>query len=89
MVLNFLYCVIWHESVPHLYSARAGIESTLSQAVRAFDLRRSLYIGLAKTHLQQILIAVAINLVRVGKWLTDPRSGEQRVSLLASLATHA
>ena len=40
------------------YADRAGIEGTLSQAVRAFDLRRSRYIGLAKTHLQHILIAV-------------------------------
>src|SRR5262249_14313052 len=41
---------------------RAGIESTLSQGVRAFGIRRSRYIGLAKTHLQHILIAVGINL---------------------------
>jgi hypothetical protein len=42
------------------YAKRAGIEGTLSQGVRAFDLRRSRYIGLAKTHLQHILIAAAI-----------------------------
>ena len=41
------------------YADRAGIEGTLSQGVRAFGLRRSRYIGLAKTHLQHILIAVA------------------------------
>jgi transposase len=33
------------------YALRAGVESTLSQGVRRFDLRRSRYIGLARTHL--------------------------------------
>jgi transposase len=33
------------------YGKRAGIEGTISQAVRAFDLRRSRYIGSAKTYL--------------------------------------
>ena len=47
------------------YALRAGLEGTLSQGVRAFDLRRSRYIGLARTHLQPILLAVAINVVRV------------------------
>jgi transposase len=32
------------------YALRAGVESTLSQGVRRFDLRRSRYIGLARTH---------------------------------------
>src|ERR671922_1616938 len=50
------------------YAPRAGIEGTLSQGVRAFDLRRSRDLGLAKTHLQHILIATAINLVRIIAW---------------------
>jgi transposase len=53
---------------------RAGIEGTLSPGVRAFDWRRSRYRGLAKTPLQHILMATAINLVRVVAWLTDPRA---------------
>ena len=68
------------------YADRAGIEGTLSQAVRAFDLRRSRYIGLAKTHLQHILSAVAINVVRVMTWVTDPHPTKPRVSPLAALA---
>jgi len=68
------------------YAQRAGIEGTLSQGVRAFDLRRSRYTGLAKTHLQHILIATAINLVRVVAWLTDPRPLKRRVVPLAALA---
>jgi transposase len=68
------------------YAKRAGIEGTLSQGVRAFDLRRSRYIGLAKTHLQHILIATAVNLVRVVAWLTDPRPQKRRAAPLAALA---
>jgi IS5 family transposase len=54
--------------------------------VRAFDLRRSRYRGLAKTHLQHILIATAINLVRVVAWLTDPHPQKRRAAPLAALA---
>lgn len=48
-----------------IYWQRAGIEGTLSQGIRKFDLRKSRYIGLAKTHLQHIFIAVALNLCRL------------------------
>src|ERR671931_207 len=51
------------------YALRAGAESTISQGVRRFDLRRSRYIGLARTHLQQTLNATAMNIVRVIDWL--------------------
>ncbi len=47
------------------YRARAGIEGTLSQAVRTMHLRRARYIGLAKVHLQRVLTAAGLNLVRV------------------------
>ena len=72
--------------VKEQYALRAGIEGTLSQGVRAFDLRRSRYIGLAKTHLQHILIAVAINVVRVVSWLTEPHLSKPRVAPFAALA---
>jgi len=39
------------------YQRRAGIEGTLSQAVRGMGIRRSRYDGLHKTHVQHILIA--------------------------------
>ena len=41
----------------------------MSQGVRRFDLRRSRYIGLARTQLQQTINATAMNLVRVAQWL--------------------
>ena len=51
------------------YQVRAGVEGTLSQAVRAFGMRRSRYIGLAKTGQQQVCTAAAMNAVRVVRWL--------------------
>jgi transposase len=48
-----------------LYAKRAGVEGTLSQAIRVTDLRQARYIGLAKTHLQNVLSAAAINLARL------------------------
>ena len=69
------------------YATRAGIESTLSQGVRAFDLRRSRYIGLAKTHLQHILIAVGINLKRVMAWYTHPQPTKPYVSPFTALVS--
>jgi transposase len=51
-------------------AARAGIEGTLSQGVRAFGLRQTRYRGLAKTHLQHVATATALNLQRFvdGLW---------------------
>jgi len=60
------------------YALRAGVESTLSQAVRRFDLRQSRYIGLARTHLQQVLTATAMNIVRVIDWLRGKPLGEKK-----------
>lgn len=50
------------------YAVRAGIEGTIYQGVRAFDLRQSRYRGLAKAHLQQVATAAAINLERLTHW---------------------
>jgi transposase len=65
------------------YKKRAGIEGTISQGVRAFGLRRSRYVGQAKTALQHIAIAVAINLVRLGAWWKGMTPGTTRVSAFA------
>ena len=71
------------------YGKRAGIEGTLSQAVRAFGLRRCRYLGLAKTKLQHVFTAIAINVVRVDAWLTDRPIAKTRRSAFASLAPMA
>jgi transposase len=70
------------------YALRAGIESTFSQGVRAMGLRRSRYDGLVRTHVQQILTAVAINLVRIDAALTHTARGTTRRSHFARLASH-
>lgn len=54
-----------------IYQKRSGIEGTLSQGVRKSGLRQSRYIGLAKTRLQHIFTAVALNLCRLDDWLND------------------
>ncbi len=86
-----------HETLQHIralqttpewkkrYERRAGIEGTLSQGIRAFGLRRSRYIGLARTHLQHILTASAINLVRFASWKADVPHARTRTSRFAAL----
>ncbi|HEY7419546.1 MAG TPA: IS1182 family transposase [Ktedonobacteraceae bacterium] len=67
------------------YAIRSGIEATMSQGVRAFGMRRSRYIGLAKTHLQHVGIAAAINLVRVVAWLDGDELAPTRLSAFQRL----
>lgn len=67
------------------YAARAGIEGTLSQGVRAFGLRRSRYIGQAKTHLQHLFVAAALNFCRVFDWLMEVPFAKTRQSHFARL----
>ena len=69
------------------YNTRMGIEGTISQAVRAFDARRSRYSGLAKTHLQMVATAVAINLERFADYLMGLRPISTKPSAFAALAT--
>jgi transposase len=70
------------------YETRAGIEGTLSQAVRGMGVRRARYDGLHKTHVQHILTAVAINLVRIDAVLTNTPRGKTRQSNFTRLALH-
>ena len=67
------------------YRQRAGIEGTISAGVRVLHLRRSRYIGLAKTHLQHIISAAAINLVRIGNWVNGIPTAQTRCSWFAAL----
>jgi len=68
------------------YAKRAGIEGTISQGTRSFCLRRSRYIGQAKTHLQHILTAVAMNLARFVNWINEVPLAATRKSAFAALA---
>ena len=62
------------------YRRRAGIEGTISEGVRAHGLRRSRYVGTAKTHLQHVASAAAINLVRISDWLMGKDRTRTRAS---------
>jgi transposase len=68
------------------YKQRAGVEGTLSQGVRAFGLRRTRYWGVAKTHLQHVATAAAINIDRIVAWLAERPRAQTRTSRFAALA---
>jgi transposase len=74
------------EEGQQLYKRRAGVEGTLSQGVRAFGLRRTRYWGVAKTHLQHVAIAAAINIDRIVAWLDARPRAMTRISRFAALA---
>ncbi|MFI6051452.1 IS1182 family transposase [Streptomyces violascens] len=67
------------------YGARAGIEGTISQAVRVTRTRTTPYQGLPKTRLGHVLIATGLNLRRLDAWWTGTPIGTTRVSRLARL----
>ena len=64
---------------------RAGVEGTFTQGTRRSDLRHARSMGLAKTQLQQVLTAVALNLVRVLDWLAEVPRAKTRTSTFARL----
>ena len=71
------------------YHARAGVEGTVSHGVRECGLRRSRYVGLAKTHLQHVITAVAMNVVRLLAWFAGVPKAQTRLSAFARLASEA
>jgi transposase len=71
-----------HQKTPEFkaeYQDRAGVEGTLSQGLRIANLRRARYVGLAKTRLQHVLTAAALNLRRLGDWLTEQPRAATRI----------
>lgn len=69
-----------------LYAQRNGIEGTLSQGVCAFGLRRARFRGLAKTRLQHVATAAALNLDRIAAWFARRPLAPTRTSRFAALA---
>ncbi len=67
------------------YRSRISIEGTISQAVRAFELRETRYMGLAKTHLQGVALAAGINLSRFYDYLCGTGLGQTRASAYVTL----
>lgn len=74
------------ETFKTAYAARAGIEGTLSQGIRAFGLRQARYRGLEKVHLQHLLTAAALNLCRMYAWLTEQPRARTRQAAFVRLA---
>jgi len=68
------------------YNQRAGIEGTLSQGIRAFNLRQARYRGQAKVHLQQALTAAALNFSRLFAWLIGQARATSRKPAFVRLA---
>ena len=68
------------------YKERAGIEGTLSQGIRRGTIRRSRYIGLSKTHLQEVATATGINLLRTINFLNQVPIAKTRTPRFARLA---
>jgi transposase len=67
------------------YARRAGIEGTHAQAIRRCGLRQARYLGLARTHLQHLLTAAALNVLRLGEWWLGTPPAKTRRSLFAAL----
>jgi len=68
------------------YRERSGIEGTISQAVRTCGARISRYIGSKKMALQNTLIGLAINVTRLGVWLSGTPLAKTRKSKLETLS---
>ena len=71
----------WQEK----YRIRAGAESTMRQAVAVTGTRRTRYRGLAKTHLEHVYSAVALNMIRLNAYWNNQPLDRHRTSHLARL----
>ncbi|MFF3359129.1 trypsin-like peptidase domain-containing protein [Streptomyces sp. NPDC002917] len=63
----------------------AGVEGTISQAVRVTGIRRTRYRNLPATRLGHVFAATAINIIRLDRWLTGTPLGGTRTSHLEAL----
>ena len=68
-----------------LYKARAGVEGTIAQATRSCGVRYARYVGEQRTHLQHLMTAAAINIVRILRWLAGEPKAATRLNALALL----
>ena len=73
------------EQFQERYRPRAGIEGTISQATRSLGLRHTRFIGSAKTRLQHLATATAINLSRLFQWWQGIAPETTRTSPLLNL----
>lgn len=64
------------------YALRADVEGTIRQAIAVTGSRRACYRVLAKTHLEHVYCAVALNLIRLDAWLNGQPLNHTRTSHL-------
>jgi transposase len=67
------------------YALRAGVEGTIRQGIAVTDLRHARYRGQAKTHLEHVYSAVALNLIRLNAFWNGQPLDRRRTSHLARL----
>jgi len=67
------------------YTLRAGVEGTLRQAIAVTGLRHTRYRDLAKTHLEHVFSAAALNLIRLDSWWNGHPLDRTRTTHLARL----
>jgi hypothetical protein len=67
------------------YAKRAGVEGTIAQSVRTTEVRRSRYVGQAKTHLAHLMAAAVINIMRLLRWLAGEPKVQTKLSPFARL----
>ncbi|MGW0656587.1 transposase [Streptomyces umbrinus] len=78
------------QDTPHWrqhYAIRAGCEATVSETVHRHGLRHCRYHGIAKTHVQHVLIAAGTNIVRLSGHFppgTNPPRPPRRTSQFQS-----
>jgi hypothetical protein len=61
------------------YAKRAGVEGTIAQSVRTDEVRQARYLGQAKTHLQHLMTAAIMNVMRMLRWLAaEPKAKTPR-----------
>ena len=83
-IIGGMYSIQKNIRYPEL-AKRAGIEGTISEGVRSHELRHTRYVGMAKTHLQHLATATAINLARYVAWRRSVPLAATRVSRFKAL----
>lgn len=66
------------ESFKEAMKRRPPVEGTISEMVRSHGLRRSRYRGLAKNHLQNLMIGTAVNLKRLVKAMSMSKNSQKQ-----------
>lgn len=67
------------------YAKRAGVEGTIAQSVRTGQVRHARYLGQAKTHLQHLMTAAIMNVMRMVRWLAEEPKAKTPHSAFARL----